>query len=98
MRTLPLSRGGSVESLPARTQCLASSDSKRMSADLSELEPKMPFPSSGKTRQTRLNINKSDVEQELNDAIWHAPIISRFSVFCKTLAQDSRACRDGVKE
>uniref|UniRef100_A0A8D3CW02 Mitogen-activated protein kinase kinase kinase 7 n=1 Tax=Scophthalmus maximus TaxID=52904 RepID=A0A8D3CW02_SCOMX len=41
--TLPLSRGGSVESLPARTQCLASSDSKRMSADLSELEPKMPF-------------------------------------------------------
>ncbi|KAF7655476.1 hypothetical protein LDENG_00055180 [Lucifuga dentata] len=41
LRTLPLSRGGSVESLPART--LASSDSKRMSADLSELEPKMPF-------------------------------------------------------
>uniref|UniRef100_A0A7N5ZZC4 Mitogen-activated protein kinase kinase kinase 7 n=1 Tax=Anabas testudineus TaxID=64144 RepID=A0A7N5ZZC4_ANATE len=41
--TLPLSRGGSVESLPARTQCLATSDSKRMSADLSELEPKMPF-------------------------------------------------------
>ncbi|XP_075869132.1 mitogen-activated protein kinase kinase kinase 7 isoform X2 [Nelusetta ayraudi] len=44
LRTLPLSRGGSVESLPARTQCLASSDSKRMSADLSELlEPKVPF-------------------------------------------------------
>ncbi|XP_075939805.1 mitogen-activated protein kinase kinase kinase 7 isoform X1 [Anarhichas minor] len=43
LRTLPLSRGGSVESLPARTQCLASSDNKRMSADLSELEPKMPF-------------------------------------------------------
>uniref|UniRef100_A0A7N9AXL7 Mitogen-activated protein kinase kinase kinase 7 n=1 Tax=Mastacembelus armatus TaxID=205130 RepID=A0A7N9AXL7_9TELE len=42
LRTLPLSRGGSVESLPARTQCLASSDSKRMSADLSELEPKIP--------------------------------------------------------
>uniref|UniRef100_A0A673BHB9 Mitogen-activated protein kinase kinase kinase 7 n=1 Tax=Sphaeramia orbicularis TaxID=375764 RepID=A0A673BHB9_9TELE len=41
LRTLPLSRGGSVESLPARTQCLASSDSKRMSADLSELEPKI---------------------------------------------------------
>ncbi|KAK2856661.1 hypothetical protein Q5P01_005396 [Channa striata] len=39
----PLSRGGSVESLPARTQCLTTSDSKRMSADLSELEPKMPF-------------------------------------------------------
>ncbi|XP_071057955.1 mitogen-activated protein kinase kinase kinase 7 isoform X2 [Pseudochaenichthys georgianus] len=43
LRALPLSRGGSVESLPARTQCLTSSDSKRMSADLSELEPKLPF-------------------------------------------------------
>ncbi|KAK1889036.1 Mitogen-activated protein kinase kinase kinase 7 [Dissostichus eleginoides] len=43
LRSLPLSRGGSVESLPARTQCLTSSDSKRMSADLSELEPKLPF-------------------------------------------------------
>uniref|UniRef100_A0A671UAZ3 Mitogen-activated protein kinase kinase kinase 7 n=1 Tax=Sparus aurata TaxID=8175 RepID=A0A671UAZ3_SPAAU len=49
LRTLPLSRGGSVESLPARTQCLASSDSKRMSADLSELEPKMPFAPAGIT-------------------------------------------------
>lgn len=47
LRTLPLSRGGSVESLPARTQCLATSDSKRMSADLSELEPKMPFAPAG---------------------------------------------------
>ncbi|XP_040016588.1 mitogen-activated protein kinase kinase kinase 7 isoform X1 [Gasterosteus aculeatus] len=43
LRTLPLSRGGSVESLPARTQCPTLSDNKRMSADLSELEPKMPF-------------------------------------------------------
>ncbi|XP_054900297.1 mitogen-activated protein kinase kinase kinase 7 isoform X1 [Poeciliopsis prolifica] len=43
LRTLPLSRGSSVESLPARTQCFASSDSKRMSADLSELEPTMQF-------------------------------------------------------
>lgn len=43
LRTLPLSRGGSVESLPARSQCLASSDSKRISADLSELETKMSF-------------------------------------------------------
>ncbi|XP_030638034.1 mitogen-activated protein kinase kinase kinase 7 isoform X4 [Chanos chanos] len=39
---LPLSRGGSVESLSGRTHCLVS-DSKRMSADFSELEPKMPF-------------------------------------------------------
>lgn len=50
LRTLPLSRGGSVESLPSRTQCMASSDSKRMSADLSELEPKMPFTPSGNSR------------------------------------------------
>ncbi|XP_036437261.1 mitogen-activated protein kinase kinase kinase 7 isoform X2 [Colossoma macropomum] len=40
---LPLSRGGSVESLSGRTHCLASSDSKRMSADLSELDHKAPF-------------------------------------------------------
>uniref|UniRef100_A0A8C6SPX2 Mitogen-activated protein kinase kinase kinase 7 n=1 Tax=Neogobius melanostomus TaxID=47308 RepID=A0A8C6SPX2_9GOBI len=38
LRSLPLSRGGSVESLQPRT--LVSSD-KRMSADLSELEPKI---------------------------------------------------------
>uniref|UniRef100_A0A3Q2YBU2 Mitogen-activated protein kinase kinase kinase 7 n=1 Tax=Hippocampus comes TaxID=109280 RepID=A0A3Q2YBU2_HIPCM len=43
LRTLPLSRGGSFESLPARTQGLISSDNKRMSADLSELEPKIGF-------------------------------------------------------
>ncbi|CAF94165.1 unnamed protein product, partial [Tetraodon nigroviridis] len=43
LSTLPPSRSGSVESLPARTQCLLSSDSKRMSADFSELEPKMAF-------------------------------------------------------
>ncbi|XP_073348436.1 mitogen-activated protein kinase kinase kinase 7 isoform X1 [Pagrus major] len=53
LRTLPLSRGGSVESLPARTQCLASSDSKRMSADLSELEPKMPFAPSARPQYKR---------------------------------------------
>uniref|UniRef100_A0A8C6SRF6 Mitogen-activated protein kinase kinase kinase 7 n=1 Tax=Neogobius melanostomus TaxID=47308 RepID=A0A8C6SRF6_9GOBI len=46
LRSLPLSRGGSVESLQPRT--LVSSD-KRMSADLSELEPKMSFAPSGKT-------------------------------------------------
>uniref|UniRef100_A0A665VGB6 Mitogen-activated protein kinase kinase kinase 7 n=1 Tax=Echeneis naucrates TaxID=173247 RepID=A0A665VGB6_ECHNA len=53
LRTLPLSRGGSVESLPARTQCLPSSDSKRMSADLSELEPKMPFAPSARPQYKR---------------------------------------------
>uniref|UniRef100_A0A673I2I2 Mitogen-activated protein kinase kinase kinase 7 n=1 Tax=Sinocyclocheilus rhinocerous TaxID=307959 RepID=A0A673I2I2_9TELE len=39
----PLSRGGSVESLSGRPQFLASSDSKRMSTDLSELEHRLPF-------------------------------------------------------
>ncbi|CAL8311779.1 unnamed protein product [Lota lota] len=42
LRSLPLSRGGSVESLSARPQGLLSSEGKRMSTDLSELEPKLP--------------------------------------------------------
>ncbi|KAK5604175.1 Mitogen-activated protein kinase kinase kinase 7 [Crenichthys baileyi] len=53
LRTLSLSRGGSVESLPARTQCIASSDSKRMSADLSELEPTMQFAPTARTQYKR---------------------------------------------
>ncbi|XP_051510912.1 mitogen-activated protein kinase kinase kinase 7-like isoform X2 [Myxocyprinus asiaticus] len=40
---LPLSRGGSVESLSGRPHFLPSSDSKRMSADLSELDHRLPF-------------------------------------------------------
>uniref|UniRef100_A0A9J7XFP3 Mitogen-activated protein kinase kinase kinase 7 n=1 Tax=Cyprinus carpio carpio TaxID=630221 RepID=A0A9J7XFP3_CYPCA len=43
----PLSRGGSVESLSGRPQFLASSDSKRMSTDLSELEHRLPFAPAG---------------------------------------------------
>ncbi|XP_028970338.2 mitogen-activated protein kinase kinase kinase 7 isoform X2 [Esox lucius] len=43
LRSLPLSRGGSVESLSGRTHSLVSSDNKRMSADLSELEHRMSF-------------------------------------------------------
>ncbi|KAG9347424.1 hypothetical protein JZ751_004991 [Albula glossodonta] len=42
MWSLPLSRGGSVESLAGRPPCIPS-DSKRMSTDLSELEHRMPF-------------------------------------------------------
>ncbi|MEQ2234376.1 hypothetical protein ILYODFUR_031217 [Ilyodon furcidens] len=53
LRTLSLSRGGSVESLPARSQCVASSDSKRMSADLSELEPTMQFAPAARTQYKR---------------------------------------------
>lgn len=49
LSTLSPSRSGSVESLPARTQCLLS-DSKRMSADFSELEPKMAFAPTGNVR------------------------------------------------
>lgn len=65
LRTLPLSRGGSVESLPARTQCLASSDSKRMSADLSELEPKMPFAPAGIARHYTAQTHNSRAEEKL---------------------------------
>ncbi|KAL0967325.1 hypothetical protein UPYG_G00250790 [Umbra pygmaea] len=43
LRSLPLSRGGSVESLSGRVHSLVSSDSKRKSADLSELEHRMSF-------------------------------------------------------
>lgn len=58
---MPLSRGGSVESLSGRTQCLASSDSKRMSADLSELEHKMPFAPAGNVRNcTMKQINTTE--------------------------------------
>ncbi|XP_055041764.1 mitogen-activated protein kinase kinase kinase 7 isoform X2 [Misgurnus anguillicaudatus] len=39
---LPLSRGGSVESLSGRSHCIPS-DSKRISVDLSELEHRLPF-------------------------------------------------------
>ncbi|KAJ8356049.1 hypothetical protein SKAU_G00188430 [Synaphobranchus kaupii] len=51
--SLPLSRGGSVESLAGRPQCLASSDSKRMSTDLSELEHRMPFGSTARPQYKR---------------------------------------------
>uniref|UniRef100_A0A8C7YHY6 Mitogen-activated protein kinase kinase kinase 7 n=1 Tax=Oryzias sinensis TaxID=183150 RepID=A0A8C7YHY6_9TELE len=51
LRSLPLSRGGSVESLPARTLCLG--DGKRMSADLSELEPKAAFAPAAATQFRR---------------------------------------------
>ncbi|XP_050994266.1 LOW QUALITY PROTEIN: mitogen-activated protein kinase kinase kinase 7 [Labeo rohita] len=49
----PLSRGGSVESLSGRPHCLASSDSKRMSTDLSELEHRLPFAPSARPQFKR---------------------------------------------
>uniref|UniRef100_A0A8C9ZRF8 Mitogen-activated protein kinase kinase kinase 7 n=1 Tax=Sander lucioperca TaxID=283035 RepID=A0A8C9ZRF8_SANLU len=67
LRTLPLSRGGSVESLPARTQCLASSDSKRMSTDLSELEPKMQFTPAGNARLYTAHNTYEQEEERLNN-------------------------------
>uniref|UniRef100_A0A674DMI9 Mitogen-activated protein kinase kinase kinase 7 n=1 Tax=Salmo trutta TaxID=8032 RepID=A0A674DMI9_SALTR len=45
--SLPLSRGSSVESLSERTHSLLPSESKRMSADLSELEHRVPFAPTG---------------------------------------------------
>uniref|UniRef100_A0A8C7CXU9 Mitogen-activated protein kinase kinase kinase 7 n=1 Tax=Oncorhynchus kisutch TaxID=8019 RepID=A0A8C7CXU9_ONCKI len=48
--SLPLSRGSSVESLSERTHSLLPSESKRMSADLSELEHRVPFAPTGNVR------------------------------------------------
>uniref|UniRef100_A0A674NKW6 Mitogen-activated protein kinase kinase kinase 7 n=1 Tax=Takifugu rubripes TaxID=31033 RepID=A0A674NKW6_TAKRU len=59
LSTLPLSRRGSVETLSARTQCLSSSDNKRMSADFSELEPKMPFAPAGQAPFTHAQGSRS---------------------------------------
>uniref|UniRef100_A0A8D3E1L9 Mitogen-activated protein kinase kinase kinase 7 n=1 Tax=Scophthalmus maximus TaxID=52904 RepID=A0A8D3E1L9_SCOMX len=76
LRTLPLSRGGSVESLPARTQCLASSDSKRMSADLSELEPKMPFaPAATCEPQRRRSVQDLPGISSESSQVRHIPIL-----------------------
>ncbi|XP_058879543.1 mitogen-activated protein kinase kinase kinase 7-like isoform X2 [Acipenser ruthenus] len=52
--TLPLSRGGSVESLPeVRGRPVTSAENKRMSADLSELGPRIPFGSTASSEQQR---------------------------------------------
>uniref|UniRef100_A0A674DZF3 Mitogen-activated protein kinase kinase kinase 7 n=1 Tax=Salmo trutta TaxID=8032 RepID=A0A674DZF3_SALTR len=50
---LPLSRGGSVESLSGRTHSLVASESKRMSADLSELEHRVPFAAAARPQYKR---------------------------------------------
>ncbi|KAK6490134.1 mitogen-activated protein kinase kinase kinase 7-like isoform X1 [Huso huso] len=52
--TLPLSRGGSVESLPeVRGRPVTSAENKRMSADLSELGPRIPFGNTASSEQQR---------------------------------------------
>uniref|UniRef100_A0AAV2K8C6 Mitogen-activated protein kinase kinase kinase 7 n=1 Tax=Knipowitschia caucasica TaxID=637954 RepID=A0AAV2K8C6_KNICA len=66
LRTLPLSRGGSVESLPVRTQGPAAAD-KRMSADLSELEPKMTFASAA-TCEAQRRRSVQDLPAFCNDS------------------------------
>ncbi|XP_014060452.1 mitogen-activated protein kinase kinase kinase 7 isoform X1 [Salmo salar] len=53
LRSLPLSRGGSVESLSGRTHSLVASESKRMSADLSELEHRVPFAAAARPQYKR---------------------------------------------
>nr|XP_015210201.1 PREDICTED: mitogen-activated protein kinase kinase kinase 7 isoform X2 [Lepisosteus oculatus] len=53
---LPLSRGGSVESLSdsrGRPQSVASADSKRMSTDLSDLDSRMTFGNAASSEQQR---------------------------------------------
>ncbi|XP_058881824.1 mitogen-activated protein kinase kinase kinase 7 isoform X2 [Acipenser ruthenus] len=53
---LTLSRGGSVESLPevrGRPQAVNSAENKRMSADLSELDPRIPFGNTASSEQQR---------------------------------------------
>lgn len=52
-----------MESLPARTQCLASSDGKRMSADLSELEPKLPFAPAGRREREAQQQPKPEISE-----------------------------------
>uniref|UniRef100_A0A3B4AVX7 Mitogen-activated protein kinase kinase kinase 7 n=1 Tax=Periophthalmus magnuspinnatus TaxID=409849 RepID=A0A3B4AVX7_9GOBI len=62
--TLPLSRGGSVESLPGRTQI----SDKRMSADLSELEPKMSCASSTGTCESQRRRSVQDLPAICNES------------------------------
>ncbi|KAK1170194.1 mitogen-activated protein kinase kinase kinase 7 isoform X1 [Acipenser oxyrinchus oxyrinchus] len=53
---LTLSRGGSVESLPevrGRPQAVTSAENKRMSADLSELDPRIPFGNTARPKPKR---------------------------------------------
>ncbi|XP_058881825.1 mitogen-activated protein kinase kinase kinase 7 isoform X3 [Acipenser ruthenus] len=53
---LTLSRGGSVESLPevrGRPQAVNSAENKRMSADLSELDPRIPFGNTARPKPKR---------------------------------------------
>ncbi|MBN3306027.1 M3K7 kinase, partial [Amia calva] len=60
--SLPLSRGGSVESLSesrGRPQSVVSVDNKRMSADLSELEPRVTFVNPGARPQSKRGHRKT---------------------------------------
>ncbi|XP_067239859.1 mitogen-activated protein kinase kinase kinase 7 isoform X3 [Chanodichthys erythropterus] len=59
----PLSRGSSVESLSGRPHCLA--DSKRMSADLSELEHRLPFAPTGISSKTTCEPHRRRSVQDL---------------------------------
>uniref|UniRef100_A0A7N6AN36 Mitogen-activated protein kinase kinase kinase 7 n=1 Tax=Anabas testudineus TaxID=64144 RepID=A0A7N6AN36_ANATE len=88
--------GGSVESLPARTQCLATSDSKRMSADLSELEPKMPFAPTGThntlyTQSRNMKSRKTDLLRtfDIQFSQWSllSPVV--YSQHCAVIKKNS---------
>uniref|UniRef100_A0A671P3J0 Mitogen-activated protein kinase kinase kinase 7 n=1 Tax=Sinocyclocheilus anshuiensis TaxID=1608454 RepID=A0A671P3J0_9TELE len=75
----PLSRGGSVESLSGRPQFLASSDSKRMSTDLSELEHRLPFAPSLWNPQYFVNIKNYFITDILFDQLQDSRNNSRAS-------------------
>uniref|UniRef100_A0A672QNQ5 Mitogen-activated protein kinase kinase kinase 7 n=1 Tax=Sinocyclocheilus grahami TaxID=75366 RepID=A0A672QNQ5_SINGR len=75
----PLSRGGSVESLSGRPQFLASSDSKRMSTDLSELEHRLPFAPSLWNPQYFVNIKNNFITDILFDQLQDSRNNSRAS-------------------
>ncbi|XP_066548392.1 mitogen-activated protein kinase kinase kinase 7 isoform X4 [Amia ocellicauda] len=63
--SLPLSRGGSVESLSesrGRPQSVVSVDNKRMSADLSELEPRVTFVNPGANSEPQRRRSVQDLQ------------------------------------
>uniref|UniRef100_A0A4W5Q008 Mitogen-activated protein kinase kinase kinase 7 n=1 Tax=Hucho hucho TaxID=62062 RepID=A0A4W5Q008_9TELE len=62
---LPLSRGGSVESLSERTHSLLPTESKRMSADLSELEHRVPFADADRRQTTTCEAQRRRSVQDL---------------------------------
>uniref|UniRef100_A0A673I9P5 Mitogen-activated protein kinase kinase kinase 7 n=1 Tax=Sinocyclocheilus rhinocerous TaxID=307959 RepID=A0A673I9P5_9TELE len=90
----PLSRGGSVESLSGRPQFLASSDSKRMSTDLSELEHRLPFAPAGNLPPHRNNSRASSpsvrmITPDKTGRVKHFPLKIPFKLHHYTNGSDN---------